>query len=395
MELIFPFKNIATNQLLGFLDKGMVKDFILTKQDRYGEKHPFGTNYFESDVNQFKDTLPNFENEILQTINTTSQTTIDSYFSELIDNAKHIRNQFAIENIKHSIKSWNNEDLTAFEEQVASDTEQYFKSEDRKRKHLEEYETWDFGGLFGFGMGFREPTKKIKLINYNYFCIEKQPDLIDESYCEEYYEFLVELTEEYLTVARKYGIPYSKGEIKSIVENTIYSKPVVFVEGDHDISYINHAGQLLGQTELLSKVELRQRGGCTNLDKIWEVYKDNNWETIPQKKLLLYDCDVKKCNEEIGIVYKRIIPTISENIITKGIENLFPSDTIEKAIQSKKAFVDITTVHRTTRGNETKEIICIVNQDEKKNLCDWICKNGTVDDFANFKTVFEIISLVI
>ena len=394
MKLIFPFKNIATNTLLGFLNKEKAKDFVLFKQDKYGEKHPFRDNYFEGDITYFKNSLPNFENEILQIINTTNQATIDSYFSELIDNVKYISEQFSLDNVKQSVENWNAEELKSYEEQVEKDTEQYFSSEDRKKKHLEEYETWGFGGLFGFGLGSRSDTKKIKRINYNFFCIEKQPDLIDEDFIEAYHHFLVDLGEEYLTVESKYGIPYSKGEIKTKVEQTIFSKPVIFVEGEHDITYIIKAAELLNQNELLNKVELRQRGGWSNLDKLWTIYKDNNWETIPQKKLLLYDCDTKKQDEETGDVYKRVIKTVPENIITKGIENLFPNSIIEKAIQERKEFIDITKVSRIKRGISSEETIQIVNEDEKKNLCVWICKNGSAEDFANFQSVFDLIAII-
>src|SRR5687767_8491732 len=96
MELIFPFKNIATNRLLDLLGKEAAKDFILTKQGKYSEKYPFGNNFFEGDIRSFQDSLPDFENEILQIINTTSQATIDSYFSQLLDAVSHIRAQFAL-----------------------------------------------------------------------------------------------------------------------------------------------------------------------------------------------------------------------------------------------------------------------------------------------------------
>ena len=33
-----------------------------------------------------------------------------------------------------------------------------------------------------------------------------------------------------------------------------------------------------------------------------------------------------------------------------------------------------------------------VNKDEKKNLCRWICENGTEDDFSDFGLLFDLIS---
>lgn len=392
MELVFPFKNITTNQLLDFIDeRENIRDFILTKQDKY----PYDKNYFHSRVQRFKDSLPNFENEILQIINTTNQNTIDKYFDELVSNANYVSDKRKIHQIEANVKEWNTNYMKSFEDEVERLTDEYFRSDNRKMNHLEEYETWENKSFLAIGYGIRADTKKVKRVNYNFYCIEKFPDLIDENYCEQYENFVAELVLEYFEIAMKYITPYTKGEIVSKVIEISFSKPVVFVEGEHDITYIRKAATLLLCEDILEKVELRQRGGYSNLDKLWDIYKDNNWETIPQKKLLLYDCDTKKANDERGTVFKRIVETNEENIICKGIENLFPNSLIEKAITHKRAFVDVTKVYRVRRGIETEEISYIVNEDEKKNLCDWICENGTEADFINFKVVFELINIVL
>lgn len=68
--------------------------------------------------------------------------------------------------------------------------------------------------------------------------------------------------------------------------------------------------------------------------------------------------------------------------------------TIEKAISHKQAFIDCTAEFRkTVRGEEiivpaTMEI----NENEKRNLCLWLCENGTKEDFANFEWVFTYLS---
>jgi hypothetical protein len=390
MELIFVFRNISTNNFLEFTDpKENIRDFILTKKGEY----PFEENYFLGKIEHFKDTLPDFENEILQTINTTDQATIDTYFAQLIDHVNYIRTKVSLEEIKRSVQEWNKESLKSFEELVEKETANYFNSDERKRKHLEEFEATDFG-FSAFGLGQTKTSKKIKKINHNYYCIEKQPELIDETYCKDYYNFIVELGNKYLEIANRYGKAHQKGEIVSKVGQIIFNKPVVFVEGEYDIMYINKAAELLNKKELLNKIELRQRGGFGNLDKIWDVYKENNWETVSQKKLLLYDCDIKKADDQRGNVYKRVITIFPENIISKGIENLFPNTIIEKAISQKKSFVDITKVDRIKRGVISNETTHIVNEEEKKNLCLWICENGTAEDFSNFGMVFNLISIV-
>ena len=391
MKLVFPFKNIATNSLLSFtVDKENFSDFIKIQQDGYH----YSENHFRSRVEHFKDSLPNFENEILQIINTTNLTTIDAYFNELIENVEFLKYEINLENISSTVKKWNYETLKKFEETIEVETEEFFKSENRLKKHLEIYEDWAYGGLIG--LNFANGPKRINRTNYNFYCIEKFPELLDENYLENYYEFLIELAIEYREIANRYYIYYRKGEIISKVEKTIFNKPVVFVEGDLDIKYLIKAAELLGQTELLSKIELRQRGGYKNLDKLWEIFKDNNWETIPQKKLLLYDCDTKKPNEEIGNnVFKRTIKTMPNRHITNGIENLFPNSFIKIAMQVKTAFIDIKRENNRIRGDQVKNKSYSINKDEKTNLCDWICKNGTANDFVNFNSVFEFIRLVL
>jgi len=93
-----------------------------------------------------------------------------------------------------------------------------------------------------------------------------------------------------------------------------------------------------------------------------------------------------------GKVVKHIIPAIS-NIISIGIENLFTNEIIEKAKKYKPAFIDIALERKNiVRGEKNSEPEkWEINKDEKGNLSDWICKNGTKEDFVNFESIFEII----
>jgi hypothetical protein len=170
-------------------------------------------------------------------------------------------------------------------------------------------------------------------------------------------------------------------------------KPIVFVEGDYDIRYINKAAEILNKSDLMSRIHMKDGGGFRNLDNIW---KDNKWsdpQLVNKKILLLYDCDTGKNNEDRKNLFKRVISTIRSNPISRGIENLFPDETIEKAESHKPDFIDIEEERKTRqRGKEvtfprTKE----VNKNEKGNLCDWLCEHGDEIDFKNFIHVFKII----
>ena len=170
-------------------------------------------------------------------------------------------------------------------------------------------------------------------------------------------------------------------------------KPLVFVEGGYDIRYIEKAAELLAKGDLLSQIHLKAIGGYRNLDKIWN---DNKWsdpELVNKKIMLLYDCDTAKSKADLGNIFKRVIPAIASNPINKGIENLFPETTIDKIEVYKPAFIDIKRekIDRIRGEDILVPTTKSVNTDEKRNMCDWLCKNGNKDDFANFKTVFKII----
>jgi predicted metalloprotease len=107
--------------------------------------------------------------------------------------------------LEKDINDFNNEELKKFEEQVEKDTEEFFKSEDRKRKHLEKYDSLDFGPFWG--MRVNDKGQIVKKINYNFLCIEKQPDLIDISFFDDCHNFLMDRTAELFDIAKK-NIPF-------------------------------------------------------------------------------------------------------------------------------------------------------------------------------------------
>ena len=88
---------------------------------------------------------------------------------------------------------------------------------------------------------------------------------------------------------------------------------------------------------------------------------------------------------------------ISENKIQKGIENLFGDTTLEKACKFKPAFIDIYPKRENIIRGESKTDLgeWIVNTNEKTNLCNWLCANGTQEDFKNFSTIFSMIGEII
>ena len=114
--------------------------------------------------------------------------------------------------------------------------------------------------------------------------------------------------------------------------------------------------------------------------------------------MLLFDCDIQNVdNDNRSSLFRRVIPVQEENPIMKGIENLFGKSTLEKARSYKDELIDVVGEHpRTVRGEtETIPEQWTINKDEKANLCNWLCENGTREDFKHFQVIFDIINDVL
>lgn len=182
-----------------------------------------------------------------------------------------------------------------------------------------------------------------------------------------------------------------------IAEINRHAKPIVFVEGDYDIRYLVRAAGILGKTDVLDRIQLKDGVGFGNLDKIWKSYSNAISEVVPNKIILLYDCDTNKQDSQKDLVFKRVLPTVPENPISIGIENLFSPATIEKIETENPQYIDIHQAStKRIRGVDTSiPASKAVNKDEKGNMCNWLCENGTVADFSGFKTAFDIIEMII
>lgn len=180
-----------------------------------------------------------------------------------------------------------------------------------------------------------------------------------------------------------------RDEISTALEARL--APILYVEGDYDIRYLSKAAELLGKTELIKKIQIKDGGGFGNLDKIWKAY-DNALATLPPCKiLLLYDCDIRRTTENKGNIFRAAMSSIGANPISVGIENLFPPNAIQRAEEAHPEFIDVThgSISRIRGIESTVEIKRSANKDEKGNLCRWLCEHGSVEDFVNFQSIFN------
>ena len=108
--------------------------------------------------------------------------------------------------------------------------------------------------------------------------------------------------------------------------------------------------------------------------------------------ILLYDPEHKH-DDNKGNIFQRSIVEFNNHPIKKGIENLFDCEKLERVYKEHPEFIDVTSEHsKIVRGNrETVPETWTVNKNEKTNLCDWLCENGTPDDFKHFRPTLEML----
>ena len=170
-------------------------------------------------------------------------------------------------------------------------------------------------------------------------------------------------------------------------------RSLIFVEGIIDVKYLCKAASLLGFKNLTEEVaEIREGGGSGYLDNIWKGWPEHHVER--QNIVLLYDPECRKSEEEKGSMFRRLMTRFDDHPIEKGIENLFDRETLERARRECPAFIDVTNKHsKMVRGEEeVVPEVWTVNNDEKTNLCRWLCDNGTADNFEHFKPTLEMLN---
>ena len=171
------------------------------------------------------------------------------------------------------------------------------------------------------------------------------------------------------------------------------TKPLVFAEGKTDKAYLERAAELLGKRDVIGDLEILDGGGAPKLKSLWGSLRRLPEAMMEKRVLLLLDCDEGKPSADEGTFYRRTIAFREDNPVKKGIENLLGESVLERAVAEKPAFVDIWNERSgTVRGElETVPVEWMVNDNEKVNLCRWICENGTPEDFSGFEPVLDLI----
>ena len=164
-------------------------------------------------------------------------------------------------------------------------------------------------------------------------------------------------------------------------------KPLIFVDGETDVRYLQRAIELLNWSDSIHDLEIRGAGGDANLKQAWKTLTRMTVRDSPV--VLVHDCDSTASPRDSGNVFRRRTPKVEGNPICGGIENLFSKRTLQRARAYKVDFIDTTAQHRVTRRGEEGVVpeTWMINSDEKNNLCEWLCQNGTAEDFRYFDRI--------
>lgn len=180
-------------------------------------------------------------------------------------------------------------------------------------------------------------------------------------------------------------------DVKTAIQEA--QSPILYMEGKIDIAYLQRAGQLLGKQDILTGVKIEDGNGSGSMTNIWKGLMSISDNVVSRKVVILFDCDYQGQADTKGNRFKRKNPFMSDHPITKGVENLFSQATLDKAIAFSKAFIDIEPGGTAIYDGQEQTIAekWTVNQSQKTNLCNWLCENGSADDFQHFGVIFDLL----
>ena len=169
--------------------------------------------------------------------------------------------------------------------------------------------------------------------------------------------------------------------------------PILFLEGKTDIQYFKRAAEVLGKQAFLEEFDIEDGGGSGNLTNIWKALWKLSDNLIPRKVALLFDCDYPGDSDTKGHRFKFKTPKLNDHPIQVGVENLFDEDTLNKALAYDKAFINIEPGGVALYDGQEEKVPArwFVNDKQKTGLCDWLCENGTAEDFQHFQAIFDLL----
>ena len=169
------------------------------------------------------------------------------------------------------------------------------------------------------------------------------------------------------------------------------SKVAVFMDGPTDVDYLRAAAQRLDKEAVIQCCEIHGAGGDRKLRNIWNT--PGIAKVIANKVILVHDCDSEMRSERSGRMYRFGISRrpLDDHPIERGIENLFEKKTLNKVNNCVKRV----TVEEWVDGEPVVKVRVAVKNREKRKMCDWLCSNGTKDDFSHFGGLLDRIEAIL
>ena len=177
--------------------------------------------------------------------------------------------------------------------------------------------------------------------------------------------------------------------------------PILFVEGTHDVAYMERAAQLLGREEVVKKIRLLDGGGAPKLHSIlrnWTKCDVRLLETIAREKIiLLADCDATNIpdTDHKGKIFSRKFKK-HPHPLGKGIENMFSEKTLNKVREKNRSIFQtvkeiVTADDGDDSGHSEQRLKFKDDEQGKRALREWLCQHGDKSDFHHFGEVFDML----
>lgn len=175
-----------------------------------------------------------------------------------------------------------------------------------------------------------------------------------------------------------------------VTEAQNQQRPVVYVEGETDAPYLRRAAEILNRHSILALCDIEWIGSRDPGGQAFHTGKDALKLTLSVFKakpdlvirpiLLLNDNDSKSPDQNYGNIFMRTLPVNKQNTkVLSGIENLLSEGAISEE------FYQVKVTRKDNGDTNTNRTI------RKMDLCNYLCLNGTADQFAFFANALDII----
>jgi len=187
---------------------------------------------------------------------------------------------------------------------------------------------------------------------------------------------------------RRTGV-YESGVKEEIAKST---RPVLFVEGITDVSYIKFAASKLDRGHVLDKFEIREANGLGGLTKLWRSYDERIAEIIPLQIFLIYDCDAGvECSQKGRVI--RYTWVEKDKKIKRGIENLLSERIVALLKGAQPSYVDVLGAHKKVVSGVEMQVSeeWVINKSRKREAMEWVLANSRSEDFSEFVPMFDFL----